>query len=492
MTRAMTHLAYFAVIALLMLSVPASFVGDPRAAQNAIIVIGFLGAWRYSWAMLNFSRAIIFRRFAYPRRKAQAFRKFSESGVRSHAYFMLTSYMVDQDTTLMVYRQLFRAAARARDGATIVSSVVDGADERLIREIYRTMPIDMSNVRLEIDRIKSSGKRDAMAKALRILASFAPTQHDIMIFVDGDTVVPEDVVEQAAPWFHDPKVGAMTTHEAAIIEEEGLFKDWFVLRFNQRQVMMCSMGLSRHVLTLTGRMSVFRASLATDPGFIKGVGQDFLDHWRLGRVNFLTGDDKSTWYWLLRNGYDTLYLPDVISASVETQPRPTFFDSAKTLMVRWFGNMMRTNGRALRLNPNSMGWFTWWSILDQRVSMFTTLVGPISVLVTALLVTPAVVPLYIGWVLATRYLFCAFIALFNGVWFPVTHAPILYFSQIVGAAIKTFVLFRLDKQKWTRQNASGGTSVVALYDRLKAAESTAHHVLTLSWLTLVILFLNTI
>ena len=64
MTRAMTHLAYFAVIALMMLSVPASFVGDPRAAQNAIIVIGFLGAWRYSWAMLNFSRAIIFRRFA--------------------------------------------------------------------------------------------------------------------------------------------------------------------------------------------------------------------------------------------------------------------------------------------------------------------------------------------------------------------------------------------------------------------------------------------
>lgn len=492
MIRALTHIAYFAVIVLLTLVVPASFVGDPRAAKHAIIVIGVLGAWRYSWAMLNLCRAILFRWFVYPRRKAAAFKADRESGRRRHAFFMVTSYMVDQDTTLMVYRRLFRAAAAARDGATIVSSVVDGADERLIREIYATMPIDMSSVKLVMDRIKSNGKRDAMARALRLLASFSPTPHDIMIFVDGDTVVPLDVVEQSAPWFQDPNVGALTTHEAAIVDKDNLFKDWFVLRFNQRQMMMCSMGLSEHVLTLTGRMSVFRASLATDPGFVNGVGHDFLNHWRLGRVTFLTGDDKSTWYWLLRNGYKLLYLPDMMSASVETQPRATFYDSAKTLMVRWFGNMMRTNGRALRLGPRVMGFFTWWSILDQRVSMFTTLVGPISVLVTALFVSPLVIPLYIGWVLATRYIFCAFIALFNGVWFPVTHPPILYFSQIVGAAIKTFVLFRLDRQKWTRQASTGGGVTVGLFDRLKAAESAAHHALTLCWLTLAVMYLSII
>ncbi len=487
-----THIAYLAVIALLGLSLPAAFIGDPRVVQHAIIVVGVLGAWRYSWALINFSRAITFRYFAYAKRKARAFRNYRESGVISHAYFMVTSYMVDQDTTLMVYRSIFRAAARAEGGATIVSSVVEGADERLIRKVYETMTIDMSSVKLVMDRIESNGKRDAMARALRILAKFSPTHHDIMVFVDGDTEVPLDIVEQAAPWFSNPNVGALTTHEAAIIEQEGLFKDWFTLRFNQRQVMMCSMGLSRRVLTLTGRMSVFRASLATEPEFVKGVGQDYLDHWRLGRVNFLTGDDKSTWYWLLRNGYQMLYLPDVVSRSVETQPRDTFFDSAKTLMVRWFGNMMRTNGRAIRLGPRSMGFFTWWSILDQRVSMFTTLVGPTSVLATALLVSPAVIPLYIGWVMATRYMFSAFIALFNGVWFPVTHPPTLYFSQIVGAAIKTYVLFRLDKQKWTRQNSTSGGAVLALFDRIKAYESAAHHAVVLSWLMIAVLALMTI
>ena len=92
----------------------------------------------------------------------------------------------------------------------------------------------------------------------------------------------------------------------------------------------------------------------------------------------------------------------------------------------------------------------------------------------------------------TRYLFCLFIARFNGEWFPVTHPPILYFSQVVGAAIKSFVLFRLDKQKWTRQNTGSGGAAVTLFDRLKSTESAVHHGLTLCWLTLAVLFASII
>lgn len=491
MRMTLSHMAYFSVIYLLIAVLPQGALGDIKHAGNAFLVIGFLGAWRYTWALTNFTRAFIFRRLSYRPRRDRARARFAASGVRAHCYFMVTTYMVDVPTTIMVYRRLFEAAANARDGATIVASVVDGKDARLIQQLYDVSRHDMSNVTLVIDRIKSKGKRDAMAKALRILDSKAPTKHDIMVFVDGDTVVPRDIWAQAAPWFSNPKVGALTTDEAALIDKENLFKDWFTLRFNQRQVMMCSMGLSRRVLTLTGRMSVFRACLATEPGFMRGVGQDYLDHWRLGRVDFLTGDDKSTWYWLLRNGYDMLYLPDVQSQSVETQPRDTFYDSAKTLMVRWFGNMMRTNGRALRLSPFDIGGFTWWSILDQRVSMWTTLVGPMSVVLTALIYTPAVIPLYIAWVMITRYLFCVIIALFNGQWFPITHPPTLYFGQVVGAIIKTFVLFRLDRQKWTRQGSSGGQTLSRL-DRIKALESTSYHALALSWLAVAILFINTL
>ena len=76
-------------------------------------------------------------------------------------------------------------------------------------------------------------------------------------------------------------------------------------------------------------------------------------------------------------------------------------------------------------------------------------------------------------------------------WFPVTHPPILYFGQIVGAAIKTFVLFRLDKQKWTRQGSGSGGAALSMFDRIKAMESTAHHALALVWLTIAILFAST-
>ncbi|UWQ22101.1 glycosyltransferase family 2 protein [Jannaschia sp. W003] len=490
MRHVLPHAAFFGLVALLASMVPSGFLGEPEV-RTAVVVVGVLGAWRYSWATINFTRAAIFRGLVYPRWRREREARFAAEPRPSHCFFMVTTYLVDEDTTLMVYRTVFRAAAAARDGATVVASVVDGKDARLIRAVFETMPIDMGGVRLVIDRIAAAGKRDAMGKAMRILAAMAPSDRDITVFVDGDTCVPEDIWARAAPVFTDPTVGALTTDEAAIIDREGLYKDWFTLRFDQRQVMMCSMGLSNRVLTLTGRMSVFRASLVTDPGMIAGVERDYLDHWRLGRVDFLTGDDKSTWYWLLSRGYKTAYLPDVRSASVETQPRDTFLDSAQTLMTRWFGNMMRTNGRALRLGVRRMGPFTWWSILDQRVSMFTTLVGPISVAIAALAGKPEAIPLYVAWVLFTRYVFCAYIALFRGTWFPVTHPPILYFGQVAGALVKTFVFFRLDRQKWTRQG-SGAAAALTGMQRLRRFESTAMHALALGWLTVAILFVNSV
>jgi glycosyltransferase Alg8 len=153
--------------------------------------------------------------------------------------------------------------------------------------------------------------------------------------------------------------------------------------------------------------------------------------------------------------------------------------------------MLRTNGRALKLNPETIGYFTWWSILDQRVSPWTTLVGPIAVAWAALSDSAAIIALYIGWVMLTRYLFCAVIAGFRGEWFPVSHPFILYFGQISGAAVKTFVLFRLDRQKWTRQGA-GGAGAMSRAARLLAFDSTLHHVIALTVLTLAVILVTMI
>jgi glycosyltransferase Alg8 len=484
----LSHLAFLSVAVLLASTVPTDLLGQ---AQEAVLVLGFLGAWRYSWAGINVTRAVIFRFFRYPRRKAQAQTRYDAQSVDAHAFFLVTSYMIESSVTVPVYRSIFLAAANATNGATIVSSVVDGSDARLIQQIFDSMPIDMSRVNLIVDRIPGTGKRDALAKSLNLIARQCPTRHDIVLFVDGDSCVPEDVVAQTAPFFTNPAIGALTTDEEVEIEQPGLFRDWFELRFDQRQLMMCSMGLSNRVLTLTGRMSVFRADLATNPDFINSVQHDFIDHWRLGRVNFLTGDDKSTWFWLMKNGYQMAYLPDVASSSMETQPKPGFFASATVLMVRWFGNMLRTNGRALELPASQIGYFTWWSILDQRMSMWTTLAGPICMIIAAIFYDPMVIPVYIAWVMFTRYVFCTGICLFRGRSFPIIYPFLLYFGQLFGAAVKTYVLFRLDRQKWTRQTTATGVPVrQSLGQRVGAAGSAYLHLLTLGWLTVAVLFLT--
>lgn len=482
------HAAFLSVAVLLASMVPAGLLGEVR---EAALVVGALGAWRYSWAALNFSRAIIFRWYAYPRRKALAHARYEAQTVKAHAFFLVTSYMIDSSVTVPVYRSIFLAAARANNGATIVASVVDGSDARLIRQIYDSMPMSMSSVKLIIDRIPGTGKRDALAKSLNLIARQCPTRHDIVLFVDGDSCVPEDIVAQTAPVFTDQRIGALTTDEKVEIAKPGLFRDWFELRFDQRQVMMCSTGLSNRVLTLTGRMSVFRADLATDPDFINSVQHDFIDHWRLGRVNFLTGDDKSTWFWLMKNGYQMVYLPDVASSSMETQPRPGFVSSATVLMVRWFGNMLRTNGRALELPASQIGYFTWWSILDQRLSMWTTLAGPVCMIIAAIFYDPMVIPIYIAWVMFTRYMFCTAICLFRGRSFPINYPFLLYFGQLFGAAVKSYVVFRLDRQKWTRQTTATGAGIrQPVGQKLKAAGSAYLHLLTLGWLTVAVLYLT--
>lgn len=482
---ALHHLIYLLAAALLALSVPPTVFAN---ASGLVLVIGVIGVWRYSWAAINVARAFYYIKFAYPRRQAEAQAAYRLAARPAHAFFLITTYKIDAAISARVYRSIFTAAGQSEGGATVVASVVDPADERLIRQLYDAQPRGGSPIKLVVDRIPGTGKRDALAKALQTIARQCVTPDDIVLFVDGDSCVPEDVVAATAPFFHNRRIGALTTDEACEIDEHPLFRDWYALRFTQRQMMMSSMALGGRVLTLTGRMSVVRADLATNAEFIAGVQHDYIDHWRLGRINFLTGDDKSTWFWLLKNGYELAYLPDVRSVSMETQPKPGFFASAMTLMVRWFGNMLRTNNRALGLSPLRIGFFTWWSILDQRISMWTTLAGPIGVLATAVLVDPMILVAYAAWVMATRYAYCWVLAIFRGP-FPIIYPFLLYFSQIFGALVKSYVLFRLDRQRWTRQSTAIGFGV-GLGGRMRAVSSTYLHVLAVGWLVTAILAMS--
>ena len=326
------------------------------------------------------------------------------AGMPGHVYLLITSYRIPPATSNRVYRAALQEALRSGLASTLVASIVDEADERLIRRLFDELGAH-GRVGLQIVRIPGTGKRDALAHGFRCIAADGPVPDAAVCVIDGDTILQPGILRASLPFLKSgPKVGAFTTDEVCEVEGGRLFRDWYAMRFAQRQVLMSSMGLARRVLTLTGRMSAFRAGIVCRPDFIAMIEHDHVDHWCFGRLPFLTGDDKSSWFYLLRAGYEMLYIPDVRITTIETPPDPDFALASTQLMVRWFGNMLRTNGRAVALGPRRIGLFTWWSLLDQRLSMWTSLTGLTGALLMALSGHDQFLFAYFYWIAITRFI----------------------------------------------------------------------------------------
>jgi glycosyltransferase Alg8 len=437
---------YLWALVLLAMCLPPAVL-TPGTAEF-LLLIGAIGIWRYSLGATHFLRAMIFLHRVFPRHRAQA-EQLGAAGVPSHAYFLVTSFRIDGHTTASVYRSVIAEAVRCGCPATVIASVVELGDERLIRTLWdRFAP---PYLLLRIVRIAGTGKRDGLAGGFRAIARDLPDARAVVAVVDGDTLLQPGVMRKCAPYLAlFPKVGALTTNEFCQVQGSYLMSEWHKLRFAQRHLNMCSMALSQRVLTLTGRMSLFRASVVIDPRFINDVENDALDHWRLGRFKFLTGDDKSSWYSLMRLGYDTYYVPDAAISTLEHPPSESFFDSSRELMFRWYGNSLRQNYRATRLGPGRLGWFTYYVLWDQRVAMWTGLLGLSLALAGSLEYGGTVLLAYALWIGISRLIITLSLVASGhrvGPMFPL----VLYYNQIVGALIKVYVYFHLDRQSWTRQ-----------------------------------------
>jgi mannuronan synthase len=470
------HILYLLALTAYAFAVPAYF-WDPQAKQF-LFIIGFLAIWRYSWAILNWVRFLLYRHIVFPHwRKAAD--ELGDDGLPSHLYLLVTSFRIGSDTTRRVYASVIEEALHYNRPTTIVASIVERGDQTLIKHLYESYNPPES-LKLIFVRIDGTGKRDALATGFRSISRQLPPEDAIVAVVDGDSMLPPGMTAKCAPFFKIlPRLGALTTDEICEVEGKWIFREWYNMRFAQRHVYMGSCSLSRRVLTLTGRMSMFRASIVCDPNFIERVELDWIDHWRLGRFKFLTGDDKSSWFHILKSGMEMIYVPDVQVVTIETPPHPSFFKSSIVLMRRWFGNMLRTNGRALKLGFAPMGVFPWFAILDQRLSMWTSLTGPVLAILATLIVTPFAILYYFLWIGITRYIITlSLLAARKRV--SAFYPFLLYYNQVVGSLVKTVVLFRLDKQKWTRQQTTLARTHSSFKERFNAFSSTYMHALAFS------------
>ena len=200
------------------------------------------------------------------------------------------------------------------EARTITSRVVvvvnAGSQEEddLFREVISQDPaseIELMYVRQE------GGKRRGMADALFALRSsnYEIGDDDIVVLMDGDTVLGKGILEKSLPFFAtNPRLGAVTTDNIAVTSGNAFYRKWYTLRFAMRHRMMKSISLANQLLVLTGRFSVFRAPWCLTDDFIAHVENDRIAHWLHGEIKFVTGDDKSTWYSLLKEGWEMLYV----------------------------------------------------------------------------------------------------------------------------------------------------------------------------------------
>jgi glycosyltransferase Alg8 len=439
-------------------------------ADPSLITLGVIATWRYIWAAINLGRAITYQFAVFP-----CIRSALPAGANaSHIYVVILSYHMGAETNAAVYGALIRDLKRHGRPATVVACISDAVDFEVLNAFR-----DLGKVRLIPLQQSNKGKRDAMERGLALLAQSNPPRGAVLVLMDGDTLVPEGTLDRTVPFLiANPELGALTTDNDPLVAGGAVSREWYRLRMRTRHELMSSLSLSQRVLVLTGRLSLFRAEIALSPEFIAAVGHDGAYHWRLGRIGMLTGDDKSTWFCVLRRGWKLMYVPDVVVYCLEKLPRQGFCDSTTALMFRYFGNMARNNTRALRLRPLRVGWFTWLVLLDQRISPWTSLWGPLSAVSLGLFYDKSLLAIYVCWVLLTRTAQCAIFGLFRLTFHPLF--PFLqFYNQIAGAALKIAVFFNPDKQSWTRQLTGGiarrhhASSAILLWLSLALLATTA-------------------
>jgi mannuronan synthase len=424
--------------------------------MTSLITLGAIGLWRWSWFCLQVLRGRIYQHWVFPRwRRSAAVIPLEQL---PPVCFLIPTYYEKPWITKQVFRAIAQEAKTLTDPITLL--VTSGSDQENteILEVLRSVDPDLHSIRLIQMVQNGQGKRKAMADGLRTLAQLNLPEDTVVALMDGDSEITPGTLQRCLPFFRlFPKMGALTTDELPLVVGSYWFSEWFHLRQAQRHYHMCSVSLSRKVTCLTGRFSLFRAKAAFDPTFADQLEIDTLNDWLWGNFKFLSGDDKSTWYWLLKRGYDMIYLPDVIIYSIETVSGSRL-KRAYQNMRRWYGNMLRNSGRAIALGPQKSGWFLWFVLIDQKISIWIPIITPGLFLLSLLQGKWIGAGIIASWVLMTRPLMLMlFFINFTGrqSYLKPIHLPLLLISQWSACLVKVWTQVNLAQQQWTsRSNQS--------------------------------------
>lgn len=445
---------YFGLCFAAVTALPNTF-WDPEL-KTYTYIIGSLGAWRYGWWLTHTVRSFIYGKFVYPRIRRKGEAVWNNGWRPRHIHFMMTTYKEQRETTERVIQSIVREIEAAGVAGTIWLGSSDPVDEEFVINFLQRIAPEL-DLNLIVIRQNSPGKRMAIGLILRAMSRHRVKDEDLVVFMDGDFILAPGCLTKCLPLFKcNPKLQALTTDEDVVCIGPKWFSIWLTMRFAQRRIAMQSHALSGRVLTLTGRLSVFRAYHLKKLAFIRLLEADHLKHWLWGDFRFLSGDDKSTWYYMLKTGSLMLYVPDALGYTVEVV-EGNGLERMMQNIRRWSGNILRNGSRALALGPRRMPFFIWWCLLDQKLSMWTMLVSPVLALLVATLKTSIFLIAYIIFIAITRMLLSLFLFAYSRQ-VHLSYPLILYLNQLINASVKVYCIFRLSKQNWANRGGQSSTN----------------------------------
>jgi glycosyltransferase Alg8 len=435
-------------------------VGGPRSwathRVEVLFTLGGIALWRWSWFAVQNARAIIYRFWAFPRMRREIERAVAQHGPIPEVTVLGTTYHEKPWITEAVFGSVFRELSTVegltrRPKVVVVTGCDD--DDRNIQQIFarcceESRPANPAHWPPELVLARGDkGKRLALGTGMEEIARSGLSPDGVVIILDGDTMLGPGLMNKVLPVFRlTPAVSAVTTNEDGVVKGPAWFAEWTSLRFGLRHRSMCSISLSGKLLCLTGRFSVFRASVVCDPSFRAQVEQDTIHHWLWGSFEMLSGDDKSTWFWLAKKGHRMLYVPDAMVTTFEVISGSSLH-RAMANVRRWSGNSVRHGWRAIMLGPNKLGFFLWWCLVDQRLTMLTILFGPTVAIFSLLTGRFEMAAAYLLWVLCSRVAHAS-IAWRQGRRFSAIYIPLQILSDWIISLTKLWVLFHPAKQNW--------------------------------------------
>jgi glycosyltransferase Alg8 len=416
-----------------------------------LVGIALLGIWRYGLLITNYIRALIYAKIKYPEYKQQIDQKPFPERFPHKIYFIIPSYKEDPWVTTEVFKSLIEEINNIPCKAVLVVSTSSDYENSVILNVYESHP-NRDRIQLIFQK-QNSGKRIAMGHALRAVARVFNKKKEedvnsVTIFMDGDTYLPKNSLKNSLPFFTiDPKLGAVTTNELSFVDSESKwYKDWFNLKFAQRHVLFQSHSLSKRVLTLTGRFSLFRTTAVISEEFISMIENDIITDANYGKFRFLMGDDKSSWYFMMKKGWNMLYLPDIVAYSLESRDG-NFLEISKTLPYRWYGNTLRNNKRARSLKHQPL--FIKYLLYDQLALMWTSSAGILAMILLSIFKSLLYLPLYIAWIFIIRTVQMGVFVL-SGHAVTLKTLPLMLYGQWYGSYVKIRAFFNLNDQKWAK------------------------------------------